>query len=178
MHTIEATIDNDTYALLKELRAQLAAYKTVQCGLMHEQVQTILDDSTMHDGDLSQLVVQRKGFCDRHERRKWLGCSHTIANDNFAMLADKVYDAGIPITDARPSALIKDIVLKVYLMDHEKSRMEKQKAVAAHLQQEEKFDIASQELRNIVARHRVLISELEEIRSSIMHRIDEVLANY
>jgi hypothetical protein len=175
MEIQNTVIDNTTREHLLQLKADLSGFKTVACRFMHEQVTELFDDGGLSPDNLAQLVVRRKGFCNSVLRRKMLGCAHTKANERFAALVDKVYEAGILATDAPPSATVHAISLQIYMMDHEKSRMEKRYALCKHRKDAEGTAVAEKGLNDIQQRHDTVLASLETLRLAVMHALDKAL---
>ena len=172
------SITDDIYLQLLQLKDKLSKFQTVSCRLMHEQVQELLDHSVTGDADLDQLTAKRKGFCNTTMRRISLGCAHTSANDSFAALADAVYETGISQTDSRPSAAINELVVKIYLIDHEKGIMEKRKAVAQHQQLVAEIPGIQEAINEIISRHQTVVDQLEKFRCDIIHQVDTAIENF
>lgn len=170
------SISKGNYEQLLQLRDKLSAFKTISCGLMHEQVRELQEESVTDDANLEELRVKRKGFCNTTLRRHFLGCAHTLANDTFARLADSVYDMGLMQTTTRPSIAIKDLTVKIYLMDHEKGMMEKRKALVQYRQDAAQIMVIENTLQEIISRHQTAINQLEQIRQDIMQQLDIAIA--
>jgi hypothetical protein len=177
MQAVHQAISPDIYLQLLQWREKLSAYQTVSCKLMHEQVTQLNEDSITADIDLDQLRVIRKGFCNASLRRRSLGCAHTMANDMFVRLVISVYETGILQTTSSPS-VINDLVLKIYLIDHEKGRIEKRKALVQLQKDSQELINIQNALLDIISRHQNAIDELEKVRQDIMHQLDKVIANY
>lgn len=171
-------VTESIYQQLLQLRNELSAFQTVSCRLMHEQVQHFIDESIPDDADVEQLRVKRKGFCNAGMRRNWLGCAHTTANDTFVRLADSIYNTCILKMATHPSNTINDLIMKIYLADHEKGEMEKRKAFAQHQQRPEEVISIQCALQEIVARHQAAIDVLEQLRSEIMGQLNKAIENY
>jgi hypothetical protein len=171
-------ISKETHTQLVQLSEQLAMFATVCCGLMHEQVLEISGGTVTDTIDLDKLDVRRKGFCNMDIRRKLLGCAHTKANDIFARLVDAVYDTGILSTAFPPSTTVNDLSLKIYLLDHEKGQMEKRYALACQKGEEHEIKAVEQVLKDILARHETILSQLEQLRQSIMDQIHNAIDQY
>jgi hypothetical protein len=167
------TTENNTGYLL-QLREQLAGFRTASCRLAHEQVIELLDTLPSLNDDLANLSVRRKGFCTPELRRKLLGCAHTTANDVFARLADAVHATGILGNKALPSSLISAIALRIYRMDHEKSRLEKKIALAQHNKDAAEITSIQHQLSVVLARHDAAVAEMEEYRKYLLKSVDEI----
>lgn len=178
MQPANQSITEDIYLQLLQLREKLSVFKTVSCGLMHEQVQELLEDNIADDASPEQLRVSRKGFCTSAMRRNRLGCAHTRANDTFARLADSIYETGILKAAIRPSVMITELIMSIYLMDHEKGMMEKQKALAQYQRNEEEMATIEDALEKIISRHETAIYQLEQLRLDLMHQIDTAINSY
>ncbi|HAE51171.1 MAG TPA: hypothetical protein DCK97_27530, partial [Tistrella mobilis] len=61
---------------LEGLRAEIAAARIVDCGMVHERVLRAADGQTPLPSDLPNGVV-RAGLCPMPVRRQRLACSHT-----------------------------------------------------------------------------------------------------
>lgn len=178
MQPVYQSIAKDIYQRLLQLRGELSVYQTVSCRMMHEQVQELVKETIPDDGSFENVILKRNGLCNPVMRRKFLGCAHTNANNAFAALADSVYDTGILQAGPRPSESINDIVMKIYLIDHEKGSVEKEKAVALYTGQMADMANIEHVIQEIIYRHKTLINELEQLRQEIMHQIDAAIETY
>jgi hypothetical protein len=166
------------YQLLLQLRGELSVYQTVTCGLRHEQVQELFEETITGDADLEELKVRRKGLCKTDIRHRFLGCAHTLANDAFARLADRTYNAGVLQNVSQPGAAIKELCAQIYLVDHEIGRMEKQKALAQHQGHTTQVTEIEEAMEKHLSRYRVLVDQLEQLRREIVRQLDEAIASY
>lgn len=162
---------------LRTLREKIATFCTVSCRLIHEQVIEITDSDYSGEEELDKLMVKRKGFCNRDQRKKFLGCAHTRANDEFIHLADEVYITGLFKTENPPSVTLKDIFMKIYILDQEKGALEKRYAYA------KKISLSTNEINQIKnavevieQKHHCLIDELEVFRQSFLSQLDFAIA--
>jgi hypothetical protein len=180
MQPVEQSADLNTYLQLLQLREKLSVFEAVPCRLMHEQVEELFEESigTDADPDPEQLRVRRSGFCKPAMRRHRLGCAHTSANGTFARLADRVYETGLLNTAFRPSATIEELILKIYLMDHEKGSIEKQKALAQYGDDATKIAEIDIALEEVISRHEATINELEQLRRELMLQLDTAIERY
>ncbi|NCI49463.1 hypothetical protein GWC95_05980 [Sediminibacterium roseum] len=170
-----STTINCTKEQLLQWRAELSAYQVVSCALMHEEVTEIIGHLEGEVEDLASLHVKRKGFCNVNARRKLLGCAHSKANDAFGKLANSVYDAGVIHMADRPSQTVDDLVMKIYLLDHEKGRMEKCLAVAKEKKQAGEIEDAQLQLQRMITRHRTILKELEQFQHALIKQLDLAL---
>ncbi len=158
---------------LIELKEKSAAYCTVSCRLIHEQVVEIPVNDVSAETDMEKLIVKRKGFCNREQRKKFLGCAHTRANDEFIHLAEDIYKTGFLKTEKPPSVILKDIFMKIYMLDQQKGTLEKRYACAKYISQStiEMYQI-KKSLEEIEHDHHCLIKELEFFRQSLINQLD------
>lgn len=166
------TIENNSRYLL-QLREQLAGFHTASCRLMHEQVVELFDTSLPMNNNLADLAVRRKGFCTPELRRKLLGCAHTTANDAFARVADAVHATGILGDAALPSSILSATSLRIYRMDHEKGRLDKQYALAQYNKDAAEIISVQHKLSDVLARHDTAVAEMEEYRKYLLKNLDE-----
>jgi hypothetical protein len=162
-----------TRQYLSALREQLAEFRTFSCSLMHEQVIGLPDTSLPVNTDIADLAVRRKGFCTPQIRRKLIGCAHSTANDRFARVADAVHATGILGDTVLPSSIISSTALRIYRMDHEKSRLDKRYAVAEYNNDAAEIISIQHELSDVLARHKAAVAEMEAYRNRLLNCIDE-----
>lgn len=153
---------------ISQLRTELEQYKTVNCRLAHERVVNIESGELSNDIDPEVVAVSRKGFCDKALRNHMLGCAHTKANYTFAHLADAAYAQGLLDTEQQPSMMLNNIIVKIYLMDHEKGAAEKRLAIARELPDAVAADAVGKQIDDIVNRHTAAMAELEALRERIV----------
>jgi|GEM_PF-1757519 hypothetical protein len=170
--------DPYTITQLHQWKQQLSAFRTVACQLMHEEVLEISGEGITADESTDQLQVRRKGFCKKDLRVKALGCAHSRSNDLFGSVADAVYDAGVLDIPVRPSVSVNDLVLKIYLMDHEKGRAEKKYAVAQKNHDSNEMAIVRDLLNTIGLRHTEILNQLEQLRQTIISQLDNAIGQF
>lgn len=156
----------------------LKTFQTFSCGLMHEQVQELRAETITDECDIDEVRAVRKGFCDAAMRRRTLGCAHSIANFNFSSLADKAYDMGLLQGALPPAALIDTLVAQIYLMDHEKGRVEKEKALAVLRQDTTEMRRTENAIRDIITRHGHAVAELEQLRCDMIQQIEVAIKTH
>lgn len=162
---------------LLELRNELAAFHTSPCKLVHEKIIGIEQYLDAGDTHRDEIIIHRPGFCPLTVRNKQLGCAHSAANTAFTKLVERLYATGIFGNETAPVQHINDMVVAIYLMDHEKSSLERQRAVAKQAGQEKELSVLEQEMDRLLIRHDEMVAELEAVRSMIMNRLEQRLGN-
>ncbi len=155
-----------------EIKQELSTFVTVQCGLYHEKValnpETKMPIITQIDSEVACTRVQ---LCPANLRSKRLGCAHSFANDNFNKLINELESENSEITELQ--AKIKQIILKIYMLDHEKGNLEKDhaKSVMFHSSNKSQQENIQTKIEQCLAQHFILISELESTKNKILHHL-------
>lgn len=173
-----SSVPQDTYAHLLCLKDKLSALQIVSCGMVHEQAKSIKEDTLTPHADIDALGVVRRGLCNNAQRRNFLGCAHTVANDNFTNITNELFSLGIFPHAQSPTENIKQIVFSIYMLDHEKGILEKRLALAKHLQHTEEEHVLQQTINEVVSRHQVAINSLKQEYSAVMLQLQTAIEKF
>ena len=162
--------------LLRSVREQLGAYKTVQCGMSHEKVVAVTRSEFSIRNDHPGWHIQLKGLCDVKVRRFLLGCAHTMATDSYRGLVNQLINRKIVGADTVPISEIDEVILAIYKLDHEKGRLEKLHAVLAREPGNgRQIAETENELQQAKDTHARLIGRLELLHQRVLRKLDELL---
>lgn len=167
--------DWKAYELLQSIRQQLAGYRVTQCALAHECVVSVSRSDYGIRADHPGWQIRLQGFCNRNTRQERLGCAHTTANDRYKSLVRKLTNAGIADDLVAPLSEIDEIIMSIYLIDHEKGMLDKKCAVFSAERKVLQLQEAERKLNEVLAIHFHLIERLGTLHTHIMNRIDRLL---
>jgi len=161
---------------LSEIKEKLNEFQFINCGLRHEQV--LLDTATILPvlgGAIDPPTYMRVNLCNIEDRRKRLGCAHSPSNDSFNRLLDQI--PGDDDVIAQLQKQFNEVVLKIYVLDHQKGDLEKSIAEATdtRLTNDLSADEIQQEIASCISAHGSEIDSLRNINASIIDRIVEKL---
>ncbi|MDX2361512.1 MAG: hypothetical protein QNK23_11950 [Crocinitomicaceae bacterium] len=159
-----------------EIKEQLATFKVVQCDLFHETVKLDPQTGTPIEKQSSDgMYLERVQLCDMGLRKERLGCAHSSSNNRFNNLISDIQSNDPKVNQLQED--INGVILKIYKLDHEKGDLEKEYALSKKAQDGQK--VLTEEVQvNIDAcneKHRGYLKELQELKNSLIDRLDEIL---
>ncbi|MBL4705953.1 MAG: hypothetical protein JKY54_15615 [Flavobacteriales bacterium] len=161
---------------LFEIKQDLEKFQLVQCGLYHEKV-AFNGETKMpiSKGIGNQQEFKRVNLCDLSDRRKRLGCAHSMSNANFNQLIKDLAlkDKSIGLLNLKFNVVVNSI----YQLDHRAGYLEKDHATSLTPNNSHPISTSEieKELLEVKAIHFGYISQLEGIKSDIILRINEML---
>lgn len=159
---------------VSEIRQQIEQFELFQCGLYHEKVQlNSVTLSPIKTSVLDEEHYQRVELCKLEDRRKRLGCAHSISNNRFMSLIEGLDTDNSEIKDLQIK--IDDVLLQIYTLDHVKGELEKEFAVSLENNPEEsvKNDIQIR-LKECISTHSGFINELSGLKKELITAIDRL----
>lgn len=158
---------------LYELRQSIEKFRIVSCGLNHETLVADKVSGLPVFYDLSgQKVFSNIGFCQRKERGSFLQCAHSMAWYRFLdclndlKLIDQTGDLYLPVEQ------VKEVMLRIFELDHQKSTLEKRKANLLYEPNNEAVQQTDHKITECFKEHSDYVRTLEMQRKLILQSID------
>lgn len=178
MHTDTITACDASLALGEALE-KLSALRTFQCGQMHENATEISRTGESEQGniDYPEWKIKNLGFCSKEIRNSTLGCAHSLSYPIFTTEIGKLSKLGLIDEDCLPMQEISNTITSVYVMDHEKGRLEKLHAVLCE-ERSGSPEVAetAEMLENLRQEHRALIQQIGKYHRQVLKYLREKLA--
>jgi hypothetical protein len=159
---------------LKSLRAEIAAARILDCGMIHERVLRAADGITPLPSDMP-IGVARAGLCPIPVRRQRLGCSHTGSRMRMIEAIDL-----LAVTGEDGAAALRDrigeIDARIGRIDHARGDAELAHALACRDGDAAARDEAMAQIAETGRRFTQAQAELDVLRGDLIAAIDRRLA--
>jgi len=155
---------------LVEIKQQIEAFQIVHCNLHHEVVRRDAHGMPVKATVGGEEIFERVQLCKNRAQR--LGCAHSGANIRFKSIFASLEEAD-EIINKLLVAFDKTII-SIYELDHQKGFLEKDLA-ENFLFVEKTIANIQEEMKDCILNHDKKMTELEDIKSAILLRIDELI---
>lgn len=171
----------ENHQLLTDAHQQLSGFRTLQCAQSHEKIVEIVkvdrESNELEHDDHPGWRLEIRGLCSKELRNATIGCSHSMAPINYNRIVNGLIEQQIISEASVPLQEINNLIHRIYLMDHEKGRLEKQLAVFRN------SDGPAQEIGDITVKldglreeHVVLIKELDSLHQQVLQVLGKQIA--
>ncbi|MAM76489.1 hypothetical protein [uncultured Tistrella sp.] len=159
---------------LEGLRAEIAAARIVDCGMVHERVLRAADGQTPLPSDMPNGVV-RAGLCPMPVRRQRLACSHTAARVRMIEAVGLLQDAEDPAVAALQNR-IGELDARIGRIDHARGDAELAHALACRDGDAAARDDAAAQIAETGRQFTRALADLDALRSDLLAAMDRQLA--
>ncbi|MBA73926.1 MAG: hypothetical protein CMO30_25860 [Tistrella sp.] len=159
---------------LEGLRAEIAAARIVDCGMVHERVLRAADGQTPLPSDLPNGVV-RAGLCPMPVRRQRLACSHTTARVRMIEAVRALQDVDDPAAATLQDRL-GELDARIGRIDHARGDAELAHALACRDGDAATRDDAAAQIARTGQQFTRALAELDALRSDLLAAMDRQLA--
>lgn len=169
-------MSQQTEALIK-IRNELLKYQIVACELRHEKVLQV--EATQYGGhtDYPNFNFSLYGLCPKAFRNRTLNCAHSISAVSYDQLIRQLSDKGmLELKSAETlSTELKALLLKIYLLDHEKGRLEKELAFFKLHSKYNSVKTIEKALKETLKTHHAVVEDLENFHHCLVQKVNHLI---
>ena len=161
-----------------EIKQEINQFKLKKCDLSHEQV--ALDRDTLlpiKDIIQGEKMFQRVEICPQKDRNQQLACAHSGALIRFNEMTEEIAQQDQQVHEL--CTQLNNLMFEVYMLDHRKGDLEK---LYAEVRESSylgpmTYESILEELNTCRQKHRLLIDQIQEVKTSIIQRLDHLITD-